>query len=435
MGNDVLTQCGHAGMSRRGFLAGLGALGSVAVLGGCATSATSGPVTQTSGAVAIQSNLSSPQAKVAIEALAKSFGDQGKGTATVNTIASETFRTQLPSYLTAQNPPDIFTWYPGSLLSGYAKKGLLLDVGEAWQTMTNYSSAARSLSGDGAGHQIFLPANYYWWGMFYRKSNFAKWGVTEPTNWSEFIALCQTLQSKGVAPIGVGAGGNTAWVASAWFDYLNIRINGASYHRQLLAGQSRFDDPKVAKVFQQWKTVLPYFDPQGTALAFQDATTSLLQGRTGMMLIGTFFADAAPKDVLPDLDFFQFPVLDPAVPLAEEGPTDGFFASARTPHRAAVMDFLKYAATAPAQELYIKNSSGTVLPTNPDAKDTGTPLVAKGRKMLEQAKDLTQFFNRDSSDALQPTADAALVRFVQKPNEINSILTDWQSAAQKVWSS
>ncbi|HEX3788029.1 MAG TPA: extracellular solute-binding protein [Pseudonocardiaceae bacterium] len=436
MDNAVLTQWGQAGLNRRRFLAGLGAVGGAALLSGCATSATStGPVKQTSGAVTIQSNLSSPQAKVAIEALAKDFSSKGQATATVNTIASETFRTQLPSYLTADNPPDAYTWYPGSLLNGYAKKGLLLDVDEVWQGMSNYSSAFRTLSGDGAGHQIFVPTDYYWWGFFYRKSNFAKWGVAEPKTWSDFIALCKTLQGKGVAPIGVGAGGDTAWVASAWFDYLNIRINGAPYHRQLLAGQSRFDDPRVTKVFNQWNTVLPYFDPQSTALDFQDATTSLLQGRTGMMLIGTFFADAAPKDILPDLDFFQFPVLDPAVPLAEEGPADGYFASSRTAHRAEVMDWLKYVATAPAQELYIKNSSGTVLPTNPDAKDSGTPLVAKGRALLESAKELTQFFNRDSSDALQPTADSALVRFIQKPNELPSILSDWQAAAQKVWSS
>ena len=435
MNKTGLTQWGVTDLSRRRFLVGVGAVGSAALLGGCATSATSGPVAQTAGAVTVQSNLSSAQAKVAIEALAKAFSDRGGATATVNTVASETFRTQLPSYLTSGNPPDTYTWYPGSILTSYAQKGLLLDVGDVWQTMANYSDTFRRLSSDGQGKQVFVPTSYYWWGLFYRKSNFAKWGVTPPSNWSEFVALCETLKGKGIEPIGLGAGGNTPWIASSWFDYLNIRINGAQYHRDLLAGKGRFDDPKVVKVFDQWKTVLPYFDPSGTAIPFQDATTSLLQGRTGMCLTGTFFADAAPKDVLDDLDFFQFPILDPAVPVAEEGPTDGFFASAKTAHVAETKDWLKYVATAEAQEIYIKNSSGTVLPTHPDAKDSGTPLVLKGRKLLQDAKELTQFFNRDSSDALQPSADAALIRFIQKPNELTSILSDWQTAAQKVWSS
>ena len=153
-----------------------------------------------------------------------------------------------------------------------------------------------------------------------------------------------------------------------------------------------------------------------------------------MMLIGTFFADSAPKDELDDIDFFRFPVIDPKIPMAEEGPTDGYFASARTGRKDEVKELMRYMATAEAQEIYLKGSSGTALPTNPKAKDTGTPLVKKGRALIESAAEVTQFFNRDSSDALQPTADAALTRFLSKPKEIGSILTTWQRDAQKIWS-
>jgi hypothetical protein len=117
-------------------LAGLGAVGAGPLLNACATSTSSGPVTQTGGAVTVQSNLSAPAAKTAIEALVKGFNDRNGATASVNTVASETFRTQLPSYLTSANPPDTYTWYPGSLLSGYAEKGLL-DATADTVTMTS----------------------------------------------------------------------------------------------------------------------------------------------------------------------------------------------------------------------------------------------------------------------------------------------------------
>jgi multiple sugar transport system substrate-binding protein len=426
------------GLNRRNFLrgvAGVGALGAVGLLGGCVTSAGGGGG-QSSGAVSIESNLSDSTQKPAMQQLVDAFNRQGATQAALNTIDSETFRTQLPTLLTSGNPPDVYTWYAGSVARSYADKGLLLDVSDVWKSITNYSAALRALSTDQHGRQIFVPVSYYWWGMFYRKSNFARWGVQKiPTNWSEFIALCQQLRSLGVAPIGCGAGGTTPWVASGWFDYLDIRLNGAQYHRDLLAGRRSFTDPQVQKVFQQWNTVLPYFDPQATALPFQDATTSLVQGRTGMMLIGTFLVDSVPKDVLDDIDFFQFPAIDPNVPMVEEAPTDGFFASSRSSHVSGVKDFMTWMTTAPAQELYMKVGGGTILPANPTAKDAGTALVAKGKAMLAKAPDLTQFFNRDSSDALQPTADAALTQFIQKPNQINSILSTWEAAAKKVWSS
>jgi multiple sugar transport system substrate-binding protein len=74
-----------------------------------------------------------------------------------------------------------------------------------------------------------------------------------------------------------------------------------------------------------------------------------------------------------------------------------------------------------------------VLPANPKAHDSGTALVAKGKKMLAEAADLTQFFNRDSSDALQPTADTALTKFIDKPDQIDAILREWQAGAEKVF--
>jgi multiple sugar transport system substrate-binding protein len=420
---------------RRRFLAGLGAAGTAALLSGCVTSTSSGK-SSSKGAVTLQSNLSAPQAKAAMQDLVAAYAKKGSERASLNTVAAETFRTQLPTYLTSANPPDVYTWYPGSVADAYAKKNLLLDLDEAWTSspdLKRYTKALNSLCTASSGKKVFVPNTYYWWGMFYRKSNFAKWGVSEPKTWDEFLDLCDKLKSKGVAPIGLGAGGGTAWVASAWFDYLDIRINGAEYHRQLLAGKHRFDDPEVRKVFDRWQEVLPYFDPNGAAVAFQDATTSLLNGRSGMMLIGTFFADAAPKNALDDIDFFRFPVIDSKVPLAEEAPVDGYFASARTGRHDQVIDLMKYLATAEAQEIYIKGSSGTVLPCNPDAKDAGTALVKKGRKHVEEAAEVTQFFNRDSSDALQPTADNALTKFLAKPKSIGSILTDWQRDAEKIW--
>jgi multiple sugar transport system substrate-binding protein len=418
---------------RRTFLKGLGMLGAAALVPGCATSATtSGGSSGATGELSLQSNLSSEQAKPAMEKLVAAYNKTGGATVKLNTVASEIFRTQLPTYLTSANPPDVYTWYAGSVANSYAKKDLLLDVTSVWDGMKNYPRSMQTVSTNEKGQKIFVPTSYYWWGMFYRKSNFAKWGITPPKTWDEFLAVCKTIQSKGVAPIGIGLG-DTPWVASAWFDYLNIRINGAPFHRKLLAGEGRFDDPKVKAVFTKWKEALPYFDPKGKSFPFQEATTAMLAGRTGMFLIGTFFADSAPKSALDDIDFFQFPIIDPAVPVAEEAPIDGYFASKKAKDPEGVKKFLTWLATPAAQEIYVQNSSGTVIPANPDAKAADTPLVRKGVAMVQAAKEITQFFNRDSSDALQPTADAALTKFLDKPDQIDQILKDWQAAADKVF--
>jgi multiple sugar transport system substrate-binding protein len=64
-----------------------------------------------------------------------------------------------------------------------------------------------------------------------------------------------------------------------------------------------------------------------------------------------------------------------------------------------------------------------------------SPLVQKGIKLLQDTKEITQYFNRDSSDALQTTADAALTKFLDHPDQVGSILKSWQTAATQVWNS
>nr|WP_279579516.1 ABC transporter substrate-binding protein [Fodinicola feengrottensis] len=253
----------HSQVSRRGFSGGPRGGGAAAVLGGCATAPTAGG--GGSDSLVLQSSLSDAAPKAALTKIVQGYG---KAKVTLNTIAIESFRAQLPTYLNSGNPPDVLTWYAGSVARDYAKKGFLLDVSDLWKgngPLANYSPALRELSSAADGKQIFVPTSYYWWGIFYRKSAFAKWGVRPATSWTEFIALCHTLKSKGVNPLTMGTG-STPWVASGWFDYLNLRVNGATFHRDLLAGKHSFDGPEVRKVMDYYKQLLPFFDPKGRVI-------------------------------------------------------------------------------------------------------------------------------------------------------------------------
>ena len=91
--------------------------------------------------------------------------------------------------------------------------------------------------------------------------------------------------------------------------------------------------------------------------------------------------------------------------------------------------FLRYLGTPAAQELYLTTSGNSSIPASPGAKAAPTAANLKGKAMLEAAADLTQFFNRDGGDELQPTADTALLKFMDKPGDVDKIMTEWQAAA------
>ena len=424
---------------RKLLLGGAGLAGSLALSGCIGGSPT--PVASSSAAgdaslpLTLQSDLSDALPKAAMEALVKGYT---KNKLTMNTVATEQFRAQLSSYLTSANPPDVITWLAGSVARDYAAKGLLLDVSDMWTgdgACAKFSPALKALSSADDGKQIFVPTSYYWWSIFYRKSAFEEWGVKAPTTWDDFMAMNDTLKTKGVSPLTCGTG-STAWMSSGWFDYLDLRINGAPFHRDLLAGKHSFDSAEVRKVMDTYATLIPYFDPKGRSYSWQEAATPLVNKKAGMYLIGAFLTTAFPSDAQDDIDFFSVPTIDPSIPSAEEAPTDGYFASANTKNPVGTKDLLTYLADPAQQQAYIQASGSSNLPTSPDVDTTKfSPLVQKGIKLLTDTKEITQFFNRDSSDALQTTADSALTRFLDHPDDVATILKTWQAAAQKVWNS
>jgi multiple sugar transport system substrate-binding protein len=422
------------GLTRRGFLAGALALGGVATLASCATGGTSPTAGSGGGAITLQSSLSDPAPKAALQKIVKAYPS---GDVTLNTVAIEQFRAQLSTYLSSNNPPDVLTWYAGSVARDYASKGYLLDLSDLWEgsgAAAKYSPALKALSTDAKGKQIFLPTSYYWWGVFYLKSSFSKWGLSVPTTWDDFMSMCEKLKAQGINPLSNGIG-STPWMASGWFDILDLRVNGATYHRELLAGKHSFDSAEVKKVMKYYADIVPFFDPNMTSYAWQDAVTPLVQGKNAMYLTGAFISQNITENP-DDLDFFTVPVIDKSIPSAEEAPTDGYFASAKTKDTKATKKFLAYLASGESQQAYIEAAKSSNLPTAPNV-DTSkfSPLVQKGLKMLGETKEITQFFNRDSSDALQTTADTALTKFLADPSQVDSILKDWQAAAQKVFAS
>jgi multiple sugar transport system substrate-binding protein len=428
-------------VSRRDFLrltgTMAGAVAGAGALGACTTSSSSSGGSgagASTAKVVLQSSLSDPDPKKALQALVEAYP---RG-ATLNTVAIEQFRAQLPTYLNSSNPPDVLTWYAGSVARDYASKDLLLDVSDLWTgngACAQYSDALKQLSTDEAGKQIFVPTSYYWWGVFYRKSAFAKWGVNAPSTWDQFLGVCDDLKTKNIHALTMGTG-STPWVASGWFDYLDLRVNGAKFHRELLAGQHSFDSPEVHAVMDRYAELLPYFDPNGRSYAWQQAVTPLVQGKAAMYLVGAFITSAVPADVVDDLDFFRVPIIDDSLPVAEEAPTDGYFASAKTHNAKGTRQMLSYLASPASQQKFIELSKSSNLPTSPSVDTSNfTPLVKKGIAFLGETDEITQFFNRDSSDELQTTADAALTKFLDKPKDVSSILADWQSSASRVFKS
>ena len=111
--------------------------------GGAAPAASNGE--DAAGSLILQSRFTDAE-KGGIEELVDNFNELGEGTVELNSIPTSTFNSQLPTYLTGSNPPDVYTWYAGQATRDYADQGLLLDLSDVWDGMENFPQALRTLS-------------------------------------------------------------------------------------------------------------------------------------------------------------------------------------------------------------------------------------------------------------------------------------------------
>ena len=100
------------------------------------------------------------------------------------------------------------------------------------------------------------------------------------------MALSTQMQKDGLTPIAFAD--KDGWPAMGTFDQLNLRINGYDYHVSLMAGKEAWDSDKVKKVFDTWKRLLPYHQPDSLGRTWQEAAQSLQQKKSGMYVLGMF---------------------------------------------------------------------------------------------------------------------------------------------------
>lgn len=269
------------------------------------------------------------------------------------------------NYLLETPPPDVMLMWDGYELRSAAANGLLADLSDVW-TEGNLAEAYGRRFQDISrfdGTLRFVPAGFNWSGIYYNKEVFDQFGLSPPATWEEFILICDTLLSNGITPMSLA--GQNPFISILWFDYLNLRLNGPQFHRELMAGRVDFNDVRVARVWELWQTLLDrdYFVERPGSTSEMNSMTALIRGdgdsplsweKAVMTLAPQFSLDDLPPVFADELDFFQFPQIDPNVPIGEVSIVFGYIIPADAPHRFEAGAFAGYMGSAEAQELQLK---------------------------------------------------------------------------------
>jgi ABC-type glycerol-3-phosphate transport system substrate-binding protein len=352
-------------------------------------------------------------------------------------VAHEDFKQAIRAYLTASTPPDVMTWFAGNRARFFIDKGLIMDISDVWEEEgwnEDYAKGFRALSSVD-GKQYFLPTSWYWWAVYYRPSIFEEYGLEPPQTWDEFLQVCETLKENGVAPLTIGT--KYRWTAAAWFDYFNMRVNGPEFHINLMLGTESYTDPRVKTIFTDyWAPLIEngYFIEDAAAYSWQEGLQFLIDGDAAMYLMGDFIRDSFPDELEDDLDFFQFPIIDPSVPIGEDAPTDGYFIAAEAQHAEEAKAFLAYLGSVEMQQ-YFAEKLGRLSTHNGVDVSVFSPQQQKGIAMMQTADYVAQFYDRDTTPEMADEGMNGFMEFWDTPGNIDDILERLELARQEIFAS
>ena len=223
--------------------------------------------------------------------------------------------------------------------------------------------------------------------VLYRKDILKDAGVTVPTNWDEFLAACDTLNSKGITPI---AGG----VKDGWFGGWLYSIMGSQSLtsiedlKQAVVGDKKFTDPEFAEWWSKLQEMIDHKcwnDDIGSQELYQ-AQQTWVDGKSAMTIsagteVGNFVKQVGQDKV----GVMAMPAYGDGIGAGKLGSTSQTLGiSSWSPHKQEAADFITYLHTPERLAAFYKATGA--LPAD-DRFDSSSITVPQVKDLFDMSKD------------------------------------------------
>ncbi|MHB8892570.1 MAG: ABC transporter substrate-binding protein [Candidatus Limnocylindrales bacterium] len=270
-------------------------------------------------------------------------------------------------------------------------------------------------------------------GLIWYNPKTVDFATNAPATWDALQAAITANKAKATAPwcLGVESGAASGWAGTDWIEDIVLRQAGPDVYNQWWQGKVKWTDPAIKSAFETFGGVVAnsYGGSTGVnATNFANAGDPLFATPPGCLLLhqASFITGLGGFKTATsgtDYNFFPFPDIDPQFTGAVEGAGDLFGMFHDTP---AARSLMAYLVTAPAQNIWTK--LGGAISANKNATDYPDDISKRSAELLSSAK----IFVFDASD-LMPSAMnsafwAAIVSYVQHPDQLDATLASLDKA-------
>jgi raffinose/stachyose/melibiose transport system substrate-binding protein len=197
--------------------------------------------------------------------------------------------------------------------------------------------------------------------IFYNKADFAKYHLSVPTTYNQFLKLLATLKADHVTPLWLGAGGGAPFyttdfitqplMSSVW----EPNVPGHNLTTDLQTGSAKWTDPGFLQVLKEEVAIGKYLEPGYAGVSWEGMPGAFASNKAPMLLDGSWDLATVHTDN-PKLQVGSFPM--PGSNIAANNqpilqPDLNFEILKKANNIPAALAWLKFFASKPIYEQYV----------------------------------------------------------------------------------
>lgn len=216
--------------------------------------------------------------------------------------------TVLTSRVASGDIPVIFSDFPTQQqFKQKVASGYVMDLSDQ-EFLKNVEAGSMEMTKQPDGKYYALPYTRNYMGVFYNMDMFEEHGLSVPTTWDEFVAVCDALVEAGITPMGlngkdpgrVGHAFQTTTVA--WTE------DGVETIAAAAAGEAQIEgDEDFIAMFDKMATLLSYANEDALALSDTNCYENFVNGQYAMCITGSY-AKGTIEALNSEMNLGAFPI-------------------------------------------------------------------------------------------------------------------------------